>query len=299
MVWNAFQVFRSGVDMPTDFENPIITKSGQERHIAWSNSTLRDESSHAIGTISFGIDISKQKRTERRLEHAAREMQQFVNVVSHDLRSPLITITGAIRMMEPNGGKMYDLAQNAILKMSKLLDDLTALARAGRVPRESKRVNLTEIAKEAVSIVAGRLNGDQVIVTDLPMVYGDPERLTQLFQNLIDNAAKFTKNGERKIEIGQTEIDGKVAYYVRDNGTGVKPENLPRLFIPFDKIDSELDGSGMGLAICRRIVESHGGHIWAESGGQDKGTTFFFTIGRPKNRTRCRQSTESHKVSGS
>ena len=145
-------------------------------------------------------------------------------------------------------------------------------------------VSFEGITQEAVNLVLGQIEarGVQVeIAPDLPFVYGDQTRLTQALQNLVDNAVKFMGDQPNpRVEIGQQGKDDNKnpIFYVRDNGIGIAPENQERVFELFNKLDLEATGTGIGLALVRRVVESHGGKIWVESEGTSKGSTFYFTI---------------------
>jgi signal transduction histidine kinase len=147
-------------------------------------------------------------------------------------------------------------------------------------------VEFATIAEEARTLVLGRLEarGVRVDVADLPTVYGDRLRLVEVVQNLVDNAAKFMGDqAEPQITIGQQgrDRDGKPILFVRDNGQGIDPQYHERVFGLFDKLDPRSEGTGIGLALVKRIVEVHGGRIWLESTGANQGTTFFFTLPCP------------------
>jgi signal transduction histidine kinase len=179
--------------------------------------------------------------------------------------------------------------REAAEKMQLLLGDLLELSRIGRLVNPPEEVNLSELAKEAVELVAGQINeqGVQVIiVADLPVVYGDRPRLLEVLQNLIDNAIKFMGNQpEPRIEIGCRQIGQETVCYVRDNGIGIEPRYHHKVFGLFDRLNPAIDGTGIGLALVKRIVELHGGRIWVESAGEGKGTTFCFTLGLVEQRT--------------
>ncbi|HKY55749.1 MAG TPA: ATP-binding protein, partial [Anaerolineales bacterium] len=154
----------------------------------------------------------------------------------------------------------------------------------GRLMNESQPVPFSELAREAQELVQGHIMERGVVVHiqgDLPIVFGDRQRLVEVLQNLMDNAVKFMGNqAEPRIEIGQAGIDeehGMPIFYVQDNGIGIQAEHHERIFGLFNKLDVKSDGTGIGLSIVKRIVEVHGGKIWVES-ELGKGTTFFFTL---------------------
>ena len=165
--------------------------------------------------------------------------------------------------------------------MRRLMDELLELSRVGRLANPSAEVSLTELAHDAVELAQGQLMARQVrvkIEADLPVVYVDRVRMTEVLQNLIVNAVKFMGNQQRPlIEIGWNTRDTQNIFFVRDNGMGIAPEYHQKVFGLFDKLNPASDGTGIGLALVKRIVEVHGGKIWVES-EMGKGATFFFTL---------------------
>ena len=167
-------------------------------------------------------------------------------------------------------------------KMQTLLNDLLELSRVGRLKNESANISFGELVRDAVELVQGQIIEKGIVVdidAGLPIVFGDRQRLLEVLQNLIDNACKFI--GDRKeprIEIGQAGMEaGKPILYVRDNGIGIAPEHYDRVFGLFNKLDAKSDGTGIGLALVKRIVEVHGGRIWVQS-ETGSGSTFYFTL---------------------
>ncbi len=242
-------------------------------------------------------DITDRKRTERereeliaKLEAQNTELERFTYTVSLDLKSPLITIKGFVGMLrqELEGTDSQqvedDLARisKAADKMDQLLRDLLELSRIGRLGNPSESLALEELAGEARDIVGGqaKVSGVQIdISADLPMVCGDRTRLLEVFQNLIDNAVKYMGNEtDPRIEIGVRHEEDETICYVRDNGIGLEPRYHGKIFGLFNQLDPKTDGTGIGLALVKRIVEFHGGRIWVESEGLGHGSTFCFTI---------------------
>jgi signal transduction histidine kinase len=170
----------------------------------------------------------------------------------------------------------------AVTKMQRLLNELLKLSRIGRIMNPPEVVPFGEIVSEALRVVEGSLRARQVRVkveADLPSLYGDRARLVEVIQNLVDNGAKFMGDqADPLIEIGATSIDGKRAFYVRDNGIGVDADQHERIFGLFNKLDTNTEGTGIGLALVKRIIEVHGGRIWLESEGKGNGSTFYFTL---------------------
>ena len=237
-------------------------------------------------------ELAERQILVAELESKNAELEQFTYTVSHDLKSPLITIQGYLGFIEQdaetgNRERMkadIERITQATRKMNRLLTELLELSRIGRVINPSENVPFEEIVQEALSIVQGQLDARHVRVTvsqPLPVIHGDRARLVEVVQNLVDNAAKFTSNQPQPhIEIGWrgTDPEGKPIFFVRDNGIGIQPRYQERIFGLFNKLDTQTDGTGVGLALVKRIVQVHGGTIWVESDGLGKGSTFCFTL---------------------
>ncbi|HEY8231862.1 MAG TPA: HAMP domain-containing sensor histidine kinase [Vicinamibacteria bacterium] len=221
------------------------------------------------------------------------ELERFNYTVSHDLKTPLVTIRGFAGLAGTDlAAGRYDAVRKdlgrivaAADKMHGLLDDLLELSRIGRVVHPPERVPLAELVKDALELLKGQLEAKGVLLQvarDLPVVHADRRRLLEVLQNLVENAVKFT--GQQKhphVEIGWRVMDNEPEFYVRDNGLGIEPRFLERVFGLFEKLDPGGEGTGVGLALVRRIIEAHGGRVWAESEGLGRGTTFFFTLPAP------------------
>jgi PAS domain S-box-containing protein len=241
-----------------------------------------------IGRVWSFRDITAHMQAKEELRKKNAELAEFTNTVSHDLKSPLVTIKTFLGYLKKDLGDPVSLAKDlgyihgAADKMSSLLDELLALARVGHLGNSSVEVPLQEIVREARRLVAGQIaeRGVRVEVTSEPIVlHGDRPRLVEVFQNLLDNAVKFLGDQpEPRIEIGAEQEGGEIVLFVRDNGKGIDPRHKSKLFGLFEKLDPGTPGSGIGLAMVRRIVEIHGGKIHAHSDGPGKGTTFRFTL---------------------
>jgi len=234
----------------------------------------------------------ERKRLIAELEAKNAELERFTYTVSHDLKSPLITIQGFLGQLEQDAitGKTDrikgDVARirNAAESMHEFLDELLELSRIGRVAKPAEEISLASLAREAVSLLAGPIaeRGARVeIPPDLPVVFGDRRRLVEVLQNLIENAVKFMGDQpEPRVEIGARNDGDETVCYVRDNGTGIDPRYHERVFDLFEQLDPQQEGTGVGLALVKRIIEVHGGRIWVESEGQGQGCTFCFTLPR-------------------
>ncbi len=224
------------------------------------------------------------------LEAKNAELERFTYTVSHDLKSPLITIRGFTGLLAKDSEKgdservQADVKQikSATDKMQRLLDELLELSRIGRLVNPNQEIPLNGLIQETLDILMGRIAEGKVevsIAPQLPVVFGDHPRLIEVFQNLIDNAVKFMgKQPSPRIEIFAEQWEEKVACFVRDNGSGIAKGYQTKIFGLFERLDQNTEGTGIGLALVKRIVEFHGGRIWVESGGPGKGSTFIFTL---------------------
>lgn len=237
---------------------------------------------------------AKEELQERIGEVEAKnaEMERFVYTVSHDLRSPLVTVQGFVGFLREDlsaldGDKIkIDLAmiEEAVLKMDHLLKDTLSLSRVGRVVNPPEEVSFGEIVHEALSQASGELRSRGIKVSlaeGWPRVRVDRLRVQEALTNLLDNSIKYM--GDRphpEIEVGWRPEGEETVVFVRDNGIGMDPDQREKVFGLFYKIDPDSEGSGVGLAIVRRIIEVHGGRIWIES-EEGRGTCVLFTLPTP------------------
>ena len=256
-------------------------------------------------------DITDRKHAEQELQSTVadlaqsnEELEAYAYTISHDLKSPLITIAGLLGLLRKHveKGNMEkvdeDMARisSAADKMKLLLDQLLELSRVGRVAGSHEAVSLEDLAREAVELVAGRIAERAVrveIAPGLPVLRGERPQLLQILMNLIGNAVKFVgEQAEPRIEIGVRQDGDATVCYVRDNGAGIEPQHKDRIFGLFHQLDPQAGGTGLGLTLVKRIVEAHGGRVWAESEGLGKGSTFCFTAPGPRKRTRGEKRNE-------
>ncbi|MBN8579714.1 MAG: GAF domain-containing protein [Anaerolineae bacterium] len=237
-------------------------------------------------------ELHERKTLNEELGDKNAELERFTYTVSHDLRSPLVTIQGFLGYLQKSAseGNMaafendYARISRATLRMDKLLKDLLEISRIGRVLNKQQDLPFEMLIKEVEEIVHGRLQQGHITLQtqpNLPSIHGDKPRLIEVLQNLIDNAAKYMGNQPNPvIEIGLQGYEpetNKPIFYVRDNGMGIAHEYHERIFRLFEKLDPDSEGTGVGLALVKRIIEFHSGRIWLES-EPGKGTTFFFTL---------------------
>jgi signal transduction histidine kinase len=219
-----------------------------------------------------------------------QELNRFAITVSHDLKTPLITIAGFLGYLEQDAlaGNHERMERNiaqinrAARQMGKLVDEILDLSRIGRIMNPPANIPFDDIVQEALKVADALLKTRQVQVrveAQLPVVHVDRARIVQVIQNLMTNAVKFM--GDQKnplVEIGMDEISGKQVFFMRDNGIGIKPEYQEKVFELFNKLDPNTEGTGIGLALVKRIIEVHSGKIWVQS-ELGHGTTCYFTLG--------------------
>jgi PAS domain S-box-containing protein len=246
--------------------------------------------------VALQKELTEHKQTQSQLqvlvhelEAKNAELERFTYSVSHDLKSPLVTIGGFLGFLEADiqKGEIQRIEttikriREAAKKMHRLLDEILELSRIGRLINPPVEVPFVDLVNEALELAHGQLTEKQVevkIEAELPIVKVDRIRMVEVLQNLIVNATKFTQPKEKPIlEIGSRVVNDQRAFFVKDNGIGIAPEYHQKVFGLFDKLDAKSEGTGIGLALVKRIIEVHGGTIWVES-ETGKGATFFFTL---------------------
>ncbi len=288
--------------------NENITKDGRIIICEWFNTTLTDKNGKGIAVASVCRDITEQKKMEEELaryrdrleelvrdrtvelETANRELEAFAYSVSHDLRAPLRHIDGFMELLKTKVGTDIDEKTNhyfsnissASLKMGMLIDDLLSFSRMGRQAMSFKMVNLGDIVHDVIREQKEDASGRDLVwnIGELPVVSCDISMIRIVMINLVSNAVKFTQPRDQAVvEIGSSEQESEVIVFVRDNGVGFEPEYSDKLFAVFHRLHriEEFEGTGVGLAIAQRIINRHGGRIWAE-GEPDKGATFYFSL---------------------
>jgi PAS domain S-box-containing protein len=269
-------------------------KDGTEFPIEISLSPLETEDGRLVSSAIR--DITERKRYESTLQEkniqlqaAVKELDAFSYSVSHDLRAPLRAIDGFSQILLkqfgatlPEESREYlQLVRDNTVQMGHLVDDLLTFARLGRTPLSKQQVPTGAIIEQVLHDARQQAEGRCVTVTvgETPPLWGDPALLKQVFVNLIDNAFKYTcMRNEAVIEIGSRRIGGEQVIFVRDNGAGFDMQYADKLFGVFQRLHRAEDfaGTGVGLAIVHRIVQRHGGRVWAEA-AVDRGATFYFT----------------------
>jgi light-regulated signal transduction histidine kinase (bacteriophytochrome) len=243
----------------------------------------------SIDRYARQLEKAVAARTEE-LARSNRELENFASVVAHDLRSPLLTISGFCQILqeefsghlEPQAEMYLSRIIEAVARMSQLINDLLNYARVGRREEPHTLVDLGDVLSQVQANLAGPIHDAQatlVVAEPLPLVQGNPTLLVQLLQNLVGNAIKFRRAEPPIIRITAQREDGRWRLAVADNGIGIHSEHFDKLFQVFHRLhrQEQYPGTGIGLALCKKIVEHHGGRIWLES-EPDRGTTFYFTL---------------------
>lgn len=293
------QAVFGGEEQDTEEIEILTNAAGEERKMRTSRLLLGSSEAQRAAVVTVAVDVTDQEQTEERLNSLVaelavknRELESFTYTVSHDLKSPLITIRGFAREMarQLEAGHVEDLQddleriQKASQRMHKLLDGLLVLSRSGRLSGPKQQVDMNALVGEVVEIMRGQVleaGAEIEVAPELPPAHGDPVRLYELMQNLVENAIKFVRpDVKARVRIGCDEFESETRYFVADNGVGIDPDDRERVFGLFEQLGSNSDGTGIGLALARRILEVHGGRIWIESDPETGGTRFVFVLPR-------------------
>jgi light-regulated signal transduction histidine kinase (bacteriophytochrome) len=243
----------------------------------------------AFNAMADSIERGRREVAEhaRELERSNEELDRFAAVTSHDLQAPLATISMYVQLLEARHGKdlgsatqLVDGISSATGHARELIRGLLEYSRAGRGELRKEQLKIDRVLSEVLDVLAGPIEEARatVEVGDMPMVRADHRNLCQVFQNLISNAVKFS-DGAPLVKVSAKRVDSSWWFAVSDNGIGMEPSKAEEIFEPFHRLHGEgaYPGTGIGLAVCERIVEQHGGRIWAES-APGKGSTFRFTL---------------------
>jgi PAS domain S-box-containing protein len=300
------QVFREG--SVQDYELEIRHRDGHTTPVFYNGAVYRDDQGDVVGVLAVARDITERKRAEaeirklnedleRRvrertaeLEASNRELEAFAYSVSHDLRSPLRHVDGFSKLLlEEYSAALPEEAlsflsriREGTRRMGLMVDDLLNLTRLGRQELSTQLAGLNSLVEEVIRDLQPEMAGREIQwrIEKLPFVECDPALVKQVFANLLSNALKFTRPREHAvIDVGVTQRDGQPVIFVRDNGVGFSMKYVDKLFGLFQRLHrpEDFEGTGIGLATVQRIVQRHGGRVWAD-GELNKGATFYFTL---------------------
>ncbi len=268
-----------------------LHRNGAVKHIETNFTPVLNEEGELNGFRGIDRDITERKQAEEALQRKNEELDAFVRTVSHDLKTPLTSVQGYAGLLAKTADSLdedrrfwLDRIQTNARRMADLIDGLLELSRVGRVVGPTESVSLGELVVEIAREREWKLQDEGVELIwadDLPTVRGDRLRLRQVLANLIDNAVKFTDDeSHSSVKVGWQEADGLWEIWVQDNGVGIAPEDQEKIFGLFQRLGkSDAPGTGVGLALAKRIVDYHGGRIWVESEGvPGKGACFHFTL---------------------
>lgn len=272
-------------------------KSGEDVDISLTLSKIKGTNGDVLGVVGVGRDITEKKKIEKAFKSLNQELENFIYTISHDLKSPVLSIEGYTSLLmrdykerlDEKGWHYLERIQYNIHKMGMLLGDLLELSRSGRVIGELKEIDAGEIIHVILEDLNFQIRQREITVTvanNFPKIWCDRERITQVFENLFTNSIKFM--GDQKnpaIDVGCYEREGYHEFFLKDNGIGIDPVYHDKIFGVFQRLEEiPSEGTGVGLTIARRIVENHNGRIWVVS-EPGQGATFYFTL--PKKPKRC------------
>ncbi len=270
-------------------ETVRVRKDGKRLDVSFTLSPIKDGQGKVTGIAGIARDITEAKQSEAELRRSNAELEQFAYVASHDLQEPLRAMSGTVQVLQRRYKGQLDAradeiivhAVSAVSRMQTLVDDLLAFSRLARYGNQFAPTDFAQVLREASANLEVAIAESGAVITHdaLPEVVADASQMRQLMQNLLSNAIKFRGEQPLQIHISARREANSWLFSIRDNGQGIEPQYFERIFIIFQRLVTrdEYPGTGIGLAVCKKIVERHGGRIWLDS-EVDKGTTFHFTI---------------------
>ena len=271
------------------YETVRVRKDGKRLDVSFTLSPIKDGQGKITGIAGIARDITEAKQSEAELRRSNAELEQFAYVASHDLQEPLRAMAGTVQLLQQSYQGQLDADADEIIahavaaatRMQTLINDLLAFSRLSRHGKTFTSTDCVAVLADVETILEVAIAESGAVIThdDLPVVMGDASQLRQLLQNLLSNAIKFRGEDPLQIHVGARRDQNTWLFSVRDNGMGIEEQYFERIFVLFQRLHTrdEYPGTGIGLAVCQKIVERHGGRIWLES-EMGRGTTFHFTI---------------------
>jgi PAS domain S-box-containing protein len=278
------------------YESSRLRKDGKRIYVSITTSPLRNASGRITGFSTISRDITGKKRAEQKMKEYARdlrmkneELEQFAYVASHDLQEPLRMVASYVQLLkkryegklDADADEFIQYAVEGSERMRVLINDLLVYSRVSTKDTPFNEINSEEILKKVLydlQFMIGESHAE-IFCDPLPVVWFDESQLSEVFLNLISNAIKFHGEAPPVVHLSARQGEAEWIFSVRDNGIGIEPQYFSRIFTIFQRLHTRSDypGTGIGLAICKKIIERHGGRIWVES-TPGKGSTFFFSI---------------------
>ncbi len=303
---DAIAAAKSGISTQ-NLETIHKNSEGREFPVSLTISPIKNQFHQAVGVSMIARDMTAYKRalsalhqSEQRMREASedlartnRELEQFAFVASHDLQEPLRTISCFLQLLEKKhkgsisteADEYIDFAVQGAKRMQRLILDLLQFSRVTLAMHDLKPTDLSLIIEKAKFNLRGLIDANEVTIhcSELPVVMSYQQQLVQVFQNLFSNAIKFRSTKKPVIRVNAEKVNGEWLLSVRDNGIGFSPEHAERIFLIFQRLHTRetYPGTGVGLAICKKVIESHGGRIWTSS-SMGNGSTFYFTLQEPE-----------------
>jgi light-regulated signal transduction histidine kinase (bacteriophytochrome) len=282
---------KDGLEFPVEISlSPLETQEGVLVSAAIRDITEKKQMAREISDANINLEKKVQSRTAE-LEEKNKELEQFAYVASHDLQEPLRMVTNFLQLLQvrynpkldDKGREYIFFAVDGASRMKQLIQDLLSYSRVNAREMTIDEIDIQRTVNYCLEVLKDKIQqkGVKVTVHKLPVLKANKSLTEQLFMNLIHNAIKYGTDKDPQIEIGTHDTNNErlCGFYVRDNGIGINPKYFEKIFIIFQRLNekSKYEGTGMGLAICKKIVEKHGGGIWVESNGGE-GSTFYFTM---------------------
>ncbi|WP_287587146.1 PAS domain S-box protein [Candidatus Borrarchaeum sp.] len=279
-----------------NFECTTLGKDGKKIPVLFNITVLKNSTNKSIGLIFDARDITEQKKAEQKLQltlndlaRSNAELEQFAYIASHDLQEPLRMVASFLQLLErrykdkidDNANEFIAYAVDGATRMQQMINDLLKYSRVGTRGNPLEKTDSKAALDLAIANLTVAIRENNALITNdpLPIIMADSSQLIQVFQNLIENAIKFRRDVPPKIHISAERKKNEWIFSVKDNGIGIDSKHFDRIFLIFQSLHNKISypGSGIGLSICKKIVERHGGKIWVES-QHGKGSTFYFSI---------------------